>query len=163
MTPLVELPMAPAVEDLAAGPAMVPPADEVRRFRVDGMDCAACARTVQKTVAAVDGVASAEVSFGTATMLVAGGAAEADVLRAVSRAGYRARPADRAALQSDTPFWRRDARALSTSLAVLVAVIASLVSAPRAVAEPLYLLSMAVGGWPVARAAASRCGAGRWT
>lgn len=163
MTPAVELPMLAAGEAPANTPTQTERPGEVRRFRVDGMDCAACAKTVGKTVSAVAGVASAEVSFGTATMLVAGGAAEADVLRAVSRAGYRARPADRAALQSDTPFWRRDARALSTSLAVLVAVIASLVSAPRAVAEPLYLLSMAVGGWPVARAAASRCGAGRWT
>lgn len=91
-------------------------------------------------------------------MLVADDAAEVDVLRAVSRAGYRARPADRAAPDSGAPFWRREARAASTSLSVLlllVAVIASLVSAPCLVAEPLYLLSMAVGGWPVARAAAS--------
>ena len=32
-------------------------------------------------------------------------------------------------------------------------MVASLASAPRLVAEPLYLLSMAVGGWPIARAA----------
>src|SRR6185436_4486895 len=74
----------------------------------------------------------------------------------VSRAGYRAQPADRAAAQDDTPFWRRDARAVSTTASVVllaVAVVATLVSAPRAVAEPLYLLSMVVGGWPIARAA----------
>ena len=42
-----------------------------------------------------------------------------------------------------------------SSIALLaVAVVASLASAPRVVAEPLYLLSMAVGGWPIARAAA---------
>ena len=47
---------------------------------------------------------------------------------------------------------------MSTCLAILilaVAVVASLVAAPRMVAEPLYLMSMAVGGWPVARAAAA--------
>ena len=35
-------------------------------------------------------------------------------------------------------------------------MIASLAGAPRAVAEPLYLLSMAVGGWPIALAALDR-------
>src|SRR6185436_4872488 len=72
------------------------------------------------------------------------------------RAGYRATPAVRRAAAADTPFWRRDARALSTTVSIgllLVAVVASLTSAPRVVAEPLYLLSMAVGGWPIARAA----------
>jgi Cd2+/Zn2+-exporting ATPase len=157
MTPPIELPIAaPATSEPETAEPRIPESEEVRRFRVDGMDCAACAKTVQKTVAALDGIATAEVSFGTATMFVAGNAPDADVLRAVSRAGYRAQPADRAAAQDAAPFWRRDARALWTtaSVALLVgAVIATLVSAPRAVAEPLYLLSMVVGGWPIARAA----------
>jgi Zn2+/Cd2+-exporting ATPase len=55
------------------------------------------------------------------------------------------------------PAWRRDARARSTSASVvllLAAVAASLAGAPDAVAAALYLLSMAVGGWPIALAAA---------
>ncbi|MCW2992583.1 MAG: Heavy metal translocating P-type ATPase [Conexibacter sp.] len=157
MTPPIELPMAaPAVADPEVLEPRVPESAEVRRFRVDGMDCAACAKTVQKTVAAIEGIASAEVSFGTATMFVAGDAPDAAVLRAVSRAGYRAQPSDRAAAQDAAPFWRRDVRAVSTSASVALLVLAaaaSLVSAPRAVAEPLYLLSMAVGGWSIALAA----------
>ena len=128
-----------------------------QRFRVDGMDCAACARTVEKAVAALDGVRGADVSFGTATMLVDGDdRRRAGRRRAVRRAGYSARPAGQRATDGDVPFWRRTPRALSTSIAVaalLVAVVASLAGAPRAVAEPLYLLSMVAGGWPVARAA----------
>src|SRR3954451_7606368 len=105
MTPPIELPMvAPVATEPAAKPG-VPESEEVRRFRVDGMDCAACAKTVQKSVAALSGVATAEVSFGTATMFVPGDAPDADVLRAVSRAGYRAQPADRAAAQDTAPFW----------------------------------------------------------
>lgn len=56
----------------------------------------------------------------------------------------------------DRPAWRHDARALSATSAVAVlamAVAASLAGAPRIVAEPIYLLSMVVGGWPIARAA----------
>jgi Cd2+/Zn2+-exporting ATPase len=66
----IELPVLPT----ALGPAPDEPARAVdgRRFRVEGMDCAACAKTVEKTVAALDGVTGAQVSFGTATMVVAG-------------------------------------------------------------------------------------------
>ncbi|MDA0169631.1 heavy metal translocating P-type ATPase [Solirubrobacter taibaiensis] len=128
-----------------------------RRFRVEGMDCGGCAKTVERAVSALPGVASAEVSFGAASLAVAGDAPDAVITRAVALAGYRAFPAARVVEHDRTPFWRRDARALSTTLSIAllgVAVVASLASAPRVVAEPLYLLSMAVGGWPIARAAA---------
>jgi Cd2+/Zn2+-exporting ATPase len=144
------LPMAPAEPETA------PPPADARRFRVDGMDCASCARTVEKAVAALDGVSEAQVSFGTATMLVAGTVDAERIQTAVRRAGYRARPAGRRSAGPAKPFWRRGARSRSTALAILlllVAVVASLADAPRAVAEPLYLLSMAVGGWPIGLAA----------
>jgi Zn2+/Cd2+-exporting ATPase len=143
----------------AAPPATPEPAEVPgdRRFRVQGMDCTACAKTVEKTVAALDEVAAAHVSFGTATLTVDGAAPDAAVLRAVSRAGYRAQPAQRTASEEPAAPWRRgDARSRSAVVAIVllaVAVAASLASAPRAIAEPLYLLSMAVGGWPIARAA----------
>ncbi|MGE4120440.1 MAG: heavy metal translocating P-type ATPase [Solirubrobacterales bacterium] len=129
-----------------------------RRFRVEGMDCAACAQTVQKSVAALDGVQRAEVSFGAAAMTVQGEVADAAVIGAVTRAGYRAYPAGRRPAGPSVPFWRRDPRTISTALSIpllLFAVIASLAGASRAVAEPLYLLPMATGGWPIARAALS--------
>ncbi|MDA0184014.1 cation-translocating P-type ATPase [Solirubrobacter phytolaccae] len=147
----IELPMAPP----PAPPEPTPPAG-TRRFRVEGMDCGACAKTVEEAVAGLDGVASAQVSFGNGTMAVAGDATDELIATAVARAGYRAHPAIRKAAEPQAPYWRRDARALSTTVSIallLVAVVASLASAPRAVAEPLYLLSMAVGGWPIGRAA----------
>jgi Zn2+/Cd2+-exporting ATPase len=148
----------------AASPAQAPPDPEGdastggRRFRVEGMDCAACAKTIEKTVAALDGVSFAQVSFGAGTLVLDGDTPDDVITTAVGRAGYRARPAERRGVDSGVPFWRRDARALSVTASVallVVAVAASLASAPRAVAEPLYLLSMAVGGWPIARAALS--------
>jgi Cd2+/Zn2+-exporting ATPase len=142
----IELPMAPPAEAPAGA----------RRFRVEGMDCGACAKTVERTVAALPGVDGAHVSFGNGTMAVDGSAADEDILGAVARAGYRAVPAVRRVAADDAPFWRRDVRALSTTIAVallIAGVVASLAAAPRVVAEPLYLLSMAVGGWPIGRAA----------
>src|SRR3954468_12787352 len=127
------------------------------RYRVEGMDCASCAGTLERVVAGVEGVRSARVSFGSASLELWGDPQADSVLAAVARAGFSARPAAmRRPTAPAAPFWRRDPRAVSTCLAFLilaVAVVASLVSAPRFVAEPLYLASMAVGGWPVLRAA----------
>jgi Zn2+/Cd2+-exporting ATPase len=125
-----------------------------RRFRIDGMDCAACARTVEKAVAAIDGVRSAHVSFGTATLALDGEADDQTVVAAVTRAGYRARPAAGARVSASSG-WRRDPKTLSTIASVpllAVAVAASLAGVGQPVSEPLYLLSMLVGGWPIARA-----------
>src|SRR3954469_10177302 len=149
---------------MAPGAAGAPPeldsaperGTDSERYRVEGMDCAACAQTVEKVVAALDGVRAAHVSFGNATLAVEGEIAPEQVSAAVARAGYRAAPLTRRRSQPVTPFWRRDARTISVSASVGllgIAVIATLAGASRAVAEPLYLASMAVGGWPIARAA----------
>jgi Cd2+/Zn2+-exporting ATPase len=149
------LPMAPvAPPEPQPEPPAEPPA--AARYRVDGMDCAACAKSVEKAVAALDGVRGATVSFGNATLAVDGDVEPERVQAVVARAGYRAQPLTRRRASSEAPFWRRDARALSTVAAVallLVAVVVDLAGAARLVAEPLYLASMAVGGWPIARAA----------
>jgi Zn2+/Cd2+-exporting ATPase len=149
------LPMAPP-EPAAADETAPSPDVTAERYRVEGMDCAACAKTVEKAVAAMDGVRAARVSFGNATLAVEGDVGADQVQAVVSRAGYRAQPLSRRRGEPQTPFWRRDARSVSTVASVLllaVAVAATLAGASRAVAEPLYLLSMAVGGWAVARAA----------
>ncbi len=148
---LTELPMAGS-----SAPSETPEvAEGKRRFEVQGMDCGACAKTVEKAVLALDGVDGAAVSFGAGTLSVDGDVAEENVAAAVRRAGYRLKTAD--PRLSGRPFWRRDARALSTSgsaVVLLIAVVSTLSSAPRPVEEALYLLSMAVGGWPIAVAAA---------
>jgi Cd2+/Zn2+-exporting ATPase len=150
----IELPMARVQAPPPEPPAVVPVG--ARRFRVEGMDCGACAKTVEQAVAALPGVDDAQVSFGNGSMAVEGKAPDEDILGAVARAGYRALPAARRVETDSTPFWCRDARALSTTLAIVLlvaGVVASLVSAPRVVAEPVYLVSMAVAGWPIGRAA----------
>ena len=135
--------------------ADVPAVAAGQRFHVDGMDCASCARTVQKVVAGLDGVREAQVFFGNATLLVDGDVSPASIQAAVRRAGYSAQPAGRRA-DVTAPFWRRSARSVSTTVSVvllLAAAAGSLLGAPRLLSEPLYLLSMATGGWPIAYAA----------
>ena len=106
MTPAVELP-------LATG----------RRFAIEGMDCAGCAQTLQKAVGGLADVHAAQVSFGAGTMTVDGSASAAAIQAAVTRAGYRARPLGRQR-EAQAPFWRRDARAISTAASVVLLAIA---------------------------------------
>jgi Cd2+/Zn2+-exporting ATPase len=147
--PMASPPPAPTVEPDGAV------SRDAQRFIVDGMDCASCAQTVQKVVAGLDGVQAVQVSFGNATLLVDGDLASETVQAAVARAGYVAHPAGRPRV-AQAPFWRRNRRTVSTTASVallVVAVAMSLIGASDAVAEPLYLASMATGGWPIALAA----------
>ena len=116
-----------------------PPAVEERpdaRYRVEGMDCAACARTVEKVVA------GARRRARRARLVRHRDAARRGRRRAgpvsaavVARRLPRARRPQRRRGEPAAPFWRRDARALSTAgvaLLLLAAVIASLARRARA-------------------------------
>jgi copper chaperone CopZ len=79
------------------------------RFRVAGMDCADCAKSVETVVAALPGVETARVNFGAATLTVTPGAGMTlpadDIAATVARAGYHAAPeAARHALPDQTPW-----------------------------------------------------------
>ena len=151
--------MSPTELQLLESPSPYPESDQdpigERRFRVEGMDCGACARTVERAVSALDGVEAARVSFGAGTLALDGTADDEAVLTAVKRAGYRAR-SDRD--HDPARPWIREPRSLSTigsAALLLVAVAATLLGAPRVVDEPLYIASMLIGGWPIALAAAT--------
>ncbi len=69
---------------------------QTTRFRVEGMDCAACAAKVTKAAEGVAGVAEVSVSVTAGTMVVKH-EADADLTSVVQRVtsmGYRAAPAD---------------------------------------------------------------------
>ena len=66
----------------------------MRVFRVEGMDCADCARKVEDALNRVPGVVKAEVSFqsGKAYLQLEVPQAEEEAARALSALGYRLRP-----------------------------------------------------------------------
>ena len=86
-----------------------------RRFRVEGMDCGACART--KAVSALDGVEAARVSFGAGTLALDGAVPDDAVLTAVKRMGYRAH-SERD--QGPARSWVREPRSISTIASALL-------------------------------------------
>ena len=59
-----------------------------QRFQIAGMDCADCARTVEKGVARLDEVESAALNFTTGTLCVRGPVAAERVVGRVRELGY---------------------------------------------------------------------------
>ena len=64
----------------------------MEQYIVTGVSCAACQARVEKAVSAVPGVDSCSVSLLTNSMGVEGTAGMADIIKAVTDAGYGARP-----------------------------------------------------------------------
>ncbi len=62
----------------------------MKQFNVTGMTCAACSARVEKAVKKVPGVTGVSVSLLTNAMGVEGTAGEAEIIRAVTEAGYGA-------------------------------------------------------------------------
>ncbi|MBR5931233.1 MAG: heavy metal translocating P-type ATPase [Lachnospiraceae bacterium] len=62
----------------------------MEQYAVTGMTCAACQQRVEKAVSKVDGVESCTVSLLTNSMGVEGNASAADIIKAVTDAGYGA-------------------------------------------------------------------------
>lgn len=61
------------------------------QYTVTGMSCAACSARVEKAVGAVSGVTACSVNLLTNSMGVEGDASPAEIIEAVTRAGYGAR------------------------------------------------------------------------
>jgi Zn2+/Cd2+-exporting ATPase len=122
--------------------------------RVEGMDCASCAATVEKRVSALPGVVRAHVNF-TAGRLDAEhdpGLSREELEEAVRAAGYgvaRTEEAER------IPFWRTPRALLTAASALLfcVGLVLTLAGGPEIARVVVYLAAIVVGGLPIFRAA----------
>ena len=64
----------------------------MKQYDISGMSCAACSARVEKAVTALAGVASCSVSLLTNSMTVEGDISEDEIIKAVTDAGYGAKP-----------------------------------------------------------------------
>ncbi len=74
----------------------------MRQFTITGMSCAACVSRVEQAVKKIDGVSDVSVSLLTNSMNVEGDASDADIIKAVSNAGYGASSKNTSDNQSNT-------------------------------------------------------------
>jgi Cd2+/Zn2+-exporting ATPase len=122
--------------------------------RVEGMDCASCAATVERRVSALPGVSKATVNFAAGRLDAEHdpGLALEELEEAVRAAGYGVAKSEEA---KRTTFWRTP-RALLTATAALlflIGLVLSVAGAPEVARAGAYLAAIVVGGQPIFRAA----------
>nr|WP_275426703.1 heavy metal translocating P-type ATPase [Elioraea rosea] len=109
---------------------------ETVSLAVEGMTCASCTGRVERALAAVPGVISAQVNLATerATVTIPRGAvAVADLVQAVETAGYAARALREGQSDADTGAARRELEAAGLRRALILAAILTL---------PVFVLEM---------------------
>ncbi len=141
-------------------------------FDIEGMDCADCARAIERSVARLDGVTAASVNYTASRLDVSGSANVEAVATQVRALGYGIRPKTNTTLQRPTLAMgptgfvrfllsrRTTALALAAFIAVVPAAIAREIwplATGQEVAgwwpEALGLLALGLAGWPIARSA----------
>ena len=134
------------------------------RFRLEGLDCADCGKSLEGTVGTLKGVARAEVNFGAATLTVDAEGSDDLVRRiseAVAQAGYEAR-LETAELERAMPRrglgWfilgqRRGRQMLVAAVALLAGLACSRLPVPVVISVAFYAAAIVVGGYDVARSA----------
>jgi len=125
-----------------------------RVCRVDGMDCADCAQTIERAVARIGGVTSVSVSFPASTMRVEyqpGVVALDRIAGQVGRLGYRIESADGTspAVGRLSSWLTRERTTLVATVFLALALVVDL--ATRLTPIPLYAAAIVVGGLPLAR------------
>jgi Cd2+/Zn2+-exporting ATPase len=133
-------------------------------FDVTGMDCADCARSVERVVGVLPNVSDASVSFGTGTLSVTpeiGGTSREEIARAVGgavdRAGYVAslRIDGEMRLMPQLPWWK-NRRVIPTAIAAVLWLAAFALLHAYGLSEAstaVFLIAIVIGGYPIARSA----------
>ncbi|MCO5177418.1 MAG: cadmium-translocating P-type ATPase [Thermomicrobiales bacterium] len=125
---------------------------------VEGMDCADCARNIERGVARLTGVQSAEVNFAGARLAVEYAAAEtnpATIARTVQSMGYRLGHDESAEMSSgrlrSILTDRKNLLVLAGLGLTVVGIALAVAGAPESASIAAWAAAVAVAGWPVAR------------
>ncbi len=138
-------------------------ADHARRaWRIDGLDCPDCARSVSAAVERIPGVACAELNFASATLLVDFDPAMvpvSDIVDTVTAAGYGAAPLGESA--ASTPASERswidrhltEVATVGSGVFTALGLVSGWLGAPEAASAALFAIAIVSGGLLVWRRA----------
>ena len=122
-------------------------------YHIHGMDCGACASTISKHLANVDGVRDVDVRFSTGKMTIAHDLEPQTIVSEVQRVGYEAEypntPVDKVSPKEK----RRMPWTTLAGILLLLGVGSSLAPLPTAIAIMFYLATIMVGGYKPAKSA----------
>lgn len=122
-------------------------------LRVEGMDCAGCAATVEKRVATLPGMRRATVNFAAGRLDAehAPNLGQREIERAIEAAGYSVSETRK----EEVRFWltRRTLSVVVAALLFVSGFVFGLVGAPEVLRVPVFLAAILTGGLPIFRAA----------
>ena len=119
---------------------------QLRRFRVEGMDCADCAAGLEHAMHRVPGVQQAKVYFSSSTLQVwvSPGTSDQTLQRAAQQAGFRLRPVD---APPPSSYWRTIVVVAASAIGI-AALLLQLGRLPAWTYIPLYLGAIMMAGLP---------------
>ena len=131
-------------------------------YQVGGMDCADCARTVEKGVRRLEGVQGVEVDFTTGKLRISGEVNAETLRERLETLGYSLMDEQQAAEEASRPggVWgfalyllrSHETRfALTGAAVMIVTALLSLLTLPPVLINGLYTLAMAIAVYPIAR------------
>ncbi len=128
-------------------------------FILNGLDCGDCAAKLERKLASIPGVRRAVVNFGAGTLTAEHALSEADIVRVVEKAGYKATP-ERNLLgkEEGKSSWWKDERTISTAVSGVFFLVATILEWSGTFPQnltPLYAMAAAVGGYHSAKVAIS--------
>jgi Cd2+/Zn2+-exporting ATPase len=138
----------------------------IKTFIITGMDCADCARSIERGVRTLEGVSACSLNFAAAKLHVSGPAAAERVIERVRQLGYDVAPPETPPSAPQSGVWGF-VRFLTTRRQTTLALIGALLILPGLLFDELLpgvgeqlpwvtffsLAALAVAGYPVARSA----------
>lgn len=126
-------------------------------FVLGGMDCGDCAAKLEKKLVYTEGVLSAVVNFGASKLSVEHTLSDADIIRIVEKAGYRAEAAKRSGQgRHGKSVWWNNTRTIATAVSgsfLVSATIFEWFAIMHGALIPMYGLAAVIGGYHSARIA----------
>ncbi|WP_243526776.1 cation-translocating P-type ATPase [Bacillus pseudomycoides] len=126
--------------------------DGVQTYLVEGMDCGACALTIEKHLQNVTGVQEVRVSFATGKMHIRHDRDVDDIIKEVSNAGFGASLAG--VRRGATPTSKsKNTTSILSGLFLALGFLGGFVNTPPLLITLLYATSILVGGYKPAKSA----------
>jgi Cd2+/Zn2+-exporting ATPase len=123
-------------------------------FLVSGMDCGDCAAKLERRLSAVPRVRSATVSFAVGKLTIEHALADADIVRLVQQAGFRAVKEEKTRRPTVKSSWWKNARTLATcgsGILLAVGTCMDWTATATDYTDYLFGLTAIVGGFHAAR------------
>ncbi|HBW36501.1 MAG TPA: cadmium-translocating P-type ATPase [Desulfosporosinus sp.] len=126
-------------------------------FNIEGMDCGVCAKTLEKHLRTLPSVREVSVNFSTGKMHIVHDMTIEEVIKAVSKSGYKASLVSRSKEKTIIPVPATKKFSLSSNaisgILLVLGYLGALTHVPQLISILLYAASIVIGGYKPARSA----------